>query len=92
MAKEQRLKVEFQNRVEEAVRVGFEADKETWNYYVLDDGTTMKMKTVVSDVVRLLSTCRQDGEPIYMVKSTNIVETIAPEHLKMDPSKRREVN
>lgn len=61
--------------------VDFEPEHEGFNTYLLQDGTKIKMKTVVSEVLKLDSR-NSEGEPIYIVKSTNIVAAIVPESLR----------
>ena len=65
-------------------KVGFDiGDKENWSSYILEDGTKIRMRLVVAEIVRLKGEYNQDGEPIYIVKSTNVVTTTdVPEHLK----------
>ncbi len=55
---------------------------ETWNQYLLVDGSLVKMKIVVTDVFRIDDLYDADGNPVYYVKSTNIVSVNAPEELK----------
>lgn len=85
MSKEQILNVPFEGKQEQAVRIGFKIGEEEWNKYNLDDGTSMRMKTVVTDIVRLVSKIREDGQPIYLVKSTNLVESVSPDNLVAKP-------
>lgn len=61
--------------------VEFETEREGWNEYVLHDGTRLKMKSVVSDVLRL-EIYQADGSPVYFINSTNVVTAIVPESLK----------
>lgn len=61
--------------------VPFEAERESWNTYILEDGTTIKMKAVVSSVVRL-DEYLPNGDPVYLVNASNVVATDVPEGLK----------
>lgn len=74
-------KVNFQGNEVWGEEVDFEAEREGWNEYVLHDGTRLKMKTVVSDVVRL-ELFQPDGSPVYLVNSTNVVSALVPDSLK----------
>jgi hypothetical protein len=65
--------------------IEFETEREGWNIYILHDGTKLKMKSIVSQVVRLESLYGADGQPIYLVQASNIVNTDAPENLKKAP-------
>lgn len=62
----------------EGERLPFESVKEPWTECRLEDGTIIKLKLVVSDVMRL----DQDnvgGEPQYVVKSSNVMSVETPE-------------
>ena len=84
-----KVKVTFQGKEYNAEKVDFETVREDWSKYKLDDGATLKMRTIVSGVVRL-PLLGEDGNPIYMVKSSNIVEADVPDHLR--PKKSKEAN
>lgn len=63
----------------------FETLREGWNSYALEDGTELKLKAVVTDIVRLDGAYAPNGDPLYMVQSSNIVATNVPEGLKRQP-------
>lgn len=50
--------------------------------YLLADGTTLTMRTVLTQVVRVKGHFDPEGNPVYLVKSQNIVNAAAPEGLK----------
>lgn len=56
----------------EGERVDFEALEEPWSKYKLPDGTIVRMKIVVSDILRS-SQKNKAGEPIFAVRSSNVV-------------------
>ena len=62
--------------------VGFRSAGEHWNEYLLDDGTVLKLKIVVTDVVRVDGHFDQSGNPVYVVQSTNVVAVDAPDELR----------
>ena len=78
-------KIQFQGREVWGEEVEFEVESEGFNSYILHDGTKLKMKTVVTNVVRLEEYREADGEPLYLVNSTNIVSAEVPENLKRKP-------
>jgi hypothetical protein len=61
--------------------IPFEAEKENWNVYLLEDGTTLKMKAVVGSIVRL-DEYSPTGEPIYLLNASNVVNANVPDQLK----------
>ena len=44
----------------------------------------MKMKTVVSDIARL-EVYKADGDPVYVINSTNVAMANVPDRLKKKP-------
>lgn len=63
--------------------IQFEAESaEKWNVYALHDGTTLKVKAVLADVVRLDGMFAPNGDPLYTVNAQIIVATNAPDNMK----------
>jgi len=70
----------------EGEEVDFENEKEEWNVYKLADGTTLKVKLILVNVVRSRDKYDPLGNPIYGITSQNIVKVLnAPEKLKRKP-------
>ena len=63
------------------VEVDMQSSKENWNEYALEDGTRLRLKVVVQQVVRLEDR-NPGGEPIYVIKSMNILDARVPDILK----------
>lgn len=55
---------------------------EHWNQYLLGDGTVIKMKIVATEVWRIEHEWDQEGNPIYVVRSTNVLSINAPDELR----------
>lgn len=79
---ERRKRIQFQGQMVDATEVSFQAGGEHWNEYLLDDGSVIKLKTVTTEIVRVDGQYDQDGNPLYVVRSTNIVTVSAPEKLR----------
>jgi len=73
----------------EAIDVDFETVKEDWNEYKLEDGTILKFKTIVSSIVRTEEYDPMTGDPVYHVRSTNVLRVKVPEELKRLPGARK---
>jgi hypothetical protein len=84
-------KITYQNRLVEATEVQFQAPSEHWNEYLVDDGSVIKLKTVTSEVLRIEGEYDPEGNPIYLVKSTNIVTVSAPEKLRDVRGRRKRI-
>ena len=80
---EKRL-VDYENRKVEGEVVDFAPVPESWTTYSLADGTTMKMKLSLLEVVRLMGEYnKQTGEPVYVFTAQQIVNIHSPENLKL---------
>ena len=75
-------KVEYQGQQVEGLDIRFKSVREDWNEYDLEDGSTVRMKTVVTDVIRLEDIYDREGNPVYTIKSGNMVVIKAPDNLK----------
>ena len=77
--------------MKDAVEVDFSEEKEFWNEYKLEDGTTLKVKLVLRGVKRL-TRYEPDGTPVYVINSMNVVRAVnVPPEIK-DKPKKREMN
>jgi len=66
--------------------VDFENEKEHWNVYKLADGSTLKVKLILVNVVRSRDQYDSLGNPIYGVTSQNIIKVLnVPEKLRRKP-------
>jgi len=62
--------------------IDFKVKQDDWNIYELEDGTTIKLKTVVTKIIRTEKWHAQRNDPIYSVSSNTVVECTVPENLK----------
>jgi hypothetical protein len=69
----------------EATEVGFRSSGENWNEYLADDGTVIRVKLVVTEVLRVDGQYDSSGNPLYVVQSTNVTSISAPENLRKQP-------
>ena len=70
----------------EGEEVDFENEKEGWNVYKLADGSTLKVKLVLINVVRSQDKYDPLGNPIYGITSQGIVKVLnVPQKFKRKP-------
>ncbi|MBA7679277.1 hypothetical protein ES703_87566 [subsurface metagenome] len=74
--------INWKGKQVDATPVKFKNINEEWNEYDLEDGSTIRMKTIVSEVVRVPDAYDQENNPVYVVKSTNMVVVNSPDHMK----------
>jgi hypothetical protein len=70
------MKVPYQGREVEGKPVDFLIRKEDFNEYQLTDGKILRIKMVVTRIIRLEGEKGQDGNPIYYIQSQNVVAPI----------------
>ena len=75
-----RRKINYGGQPVDSEEVEFEPLAERWNEYRLSDGTLLKMKLVVTRVIRL-DVYNEQGEPIYLVNSNNVLSATVPPQL-----------
>jgi hypothetical protein len=78
---EKRVKVPFQGRLIDGEEVAFREIDERWNEYDLSDGTRIRIKLVLTKVLRL-DEYNPDNDPVYVIASQNVLVTDVPAGLK----------
>jgi hypothetical protein len=73
--------IEFEGERVDAQEVSFEVEQEPFNTYRLEDGTVVKIKTILTRALRL-NKYKDDGDPVYVINAGTLVTTIVPEKLK----------
>ncbi|MGH9540578.1 MAG: hypothetical protein ACRD2H_01685 [Terriglobales bacterium] len=66
----------------DSVVVEFEPEKESFSIYLLEDGTTLKVKAVLTEVSRVEGAYLPNGDPLYAIQAAQILSAVAPEHLR----------
>lgn len=76
---ERRKKIQHLGRQIDVTEIPFETPAEHWNEYLVDDGSVIKLKTITGEILRIDGEYDTEGNPLYLVKSTNVVTVSAPE-------------
>ena len=66
----------------EAELVDVTTSSEPWSSYLLSDGASVRMKVILSEVWRVIDEYDQEGNPVYVLKSSGIMNIQAPDELK----------
>ena len=77
-----KMKVPPHGELKDVEMVDITDSKESWSEYYLSDGTSLRMKVVMTEVWRVIDEYDQEGNPIYITKSANVLTVIAPEGLR----------
>jgi hypothetical protein len=78
----ERKQIAWDGREVEATEHLFRAAGEFWNDYLVDDGSVLRLKIVMTEVNRLEGEYDDDGQPVYAIKSVNAMRVSAPKHLR----------
>jgi hypothetical protein len=71
----------FQNRMVQGESLEFEAKSEPFSHYTLEDGTQVKAKLVLLNVVKL-DEYNDEGVPVYQFQLQQLIGVDAPESVK----------
>ncbi|MGO9230157.1 MAG: hypothetical protein ACLQKA_13250 [Bryobacteraceae bacterium] len=72
---------EHQGRKVQGQSVEFTAKSENWQQYELEDGSQLKVKIVLLDVVRL-DEYSDNGDPVYQLAAQQLIGIQVPDELK----------
>lgn len=75
-------RIPYKGQKVDATEVDFQTRKEEWNEYQLMDGTSIKMKLVVSEIFKVPDEYDEEGNPVYVVRSNNVLVVRSPDNLK----------
>ena len=78
----QKRTVDFQGRKVQGEVVEFAAVPENWTSYELADGTKLKLKLSLLEIVRLDEFQPQTGDPVYVFTAQQIANINVPDNLK----------
>jgi hypothetical protein len=70
------MKVPYQGRQVDGEPVDFMTRKEDFNEYQLADGKILRIKMVVTRIVKLVEEKAPDGSPVYLIQNQNVVAPI----------------
>ena len=76
------IKVPYQGKVVDGVDLTFKTKNEDWNEYEVSDGSVVRLKLVASNIVRIAGEYDNEGNPVYAIKSSNIMAVSSPPKLR----------
>ena len=78
----EKVMINFGGRQVQATPVDVNQSSEKWNEYFMEDGTVLKMKLVLKKVFKVEGEFDPEGNPVYVMQSTNVTSVSAPGNLK----------
>lgn len=82
MPMERRRKVPYQGKQFDGIEIPIKSSGELWNEYLLEDGTVIRLKVIMTDIIKVEGEFDAEGTPVYVMKSTMITSVSAPEDLR----------
>jgi hypothetical protein len=86
MGRGRRKTVRLGNQEFEGEIIPFRGNVEHWNEYLLDDGSVVRSKVIAVEMVRVDGQYDAEGNPLYIINSTNINHVSSPDELKGKPT------
>ena len=83
---ERRRKVRINDEDVDAAEMPFQNVAEHWNEYLLNDGSVIRLKSVVTEILKLEGKYDADGNPQYLIKSAQVVSVSGSERARKPPS------
>lgn len=85
----EKVTINMGGRQVQATPVDINQSGEKWNEYLLEDGTVLKMKLVLKKVFKVDGEFDEEGNPVYVMQSTNVTSVSAPGDIKKkDPGQK----
>jgi len=75
-------KTDFGGKQVDALEIGFKSVREDWNEYNLNDGSILRIKLVLADVLRIVGEYDSEDTPVYKLKTANMMIVKSPDDLK----------
>lgn len=69
-------------REAEVTVVGFQEGGEHWNEYLLQDGSVIRVKLVLGEVMRVEDAYDGEGNPLYLTKFQNVMMVSSPDEIR----------
>ena len=78
----EKVVINMGGRQVQATPIDVNQSGERWNEYFLEDGTVLKMKLVLKKVYKVDGEYDEEGNPVYVMQSTNVTTVSSPNDLK----------
>lgn len=86
------ITIDYQDKKIEGELLEFKTKNEEWNKYETEDGSIVKVKVVVTKIIRA-NTTTKSGEPVYIINSTTLVDADVSDEIRaMYSTEKEETN
>jgi hypothetical protein len=77
----ERKRVVVNGREVQATPLEFRPVSEPWAEYMVEDGSKIRVRTIAAEILRIDGETDADGNPLYIVRSGNVMSVAAPDSL-----------
>ena len=77
-----RKRIKIGDREVDATPVRVRQSNEVWNDYLLDDGSVLRVKLVLTETLVVEGEYDPDGNPLYVFRSSNVMVVSSPDALR----------
>jgi hypothetical protein len=60
----------------DGVEVAVESSSEKWNEYTLEDGTKIRLKPIIIEIIRVTDHYDNEGNPLYVAKAQTVLSVL----------------
>lgn len=82
VVEQNKRKIQLGQEIVDATPLTFRSSGENWNEYLLGDGTVVRVKLVATEAFRIDGRYDNEGNPLYLVRSSNVMVVSAPPSLR----------
>jgi hypothetical protein len=72
------VEISHEGEAVRAYELEFTTESDNWGEYKTEEGTRIKMRSVVARIYRLLDKSRDDGSPIHILHGSVVMDTAVP--------------
>jgi hypothetical protein len=74
----------------EVIEMPFQTGSEHWNEYLVNDASVIRLKTVVTDILKVDGEYDANGNPVYLVRSSQVISISPSDRARKPPDKAPE--
>lgn len=72
------VEIPYEGQTVRANELEFTTESDNWGQYRTEEGTQIKMRSVVARIYRLLDKTREDGGPLHVLQGSVVIDVGAP--------------
>jgi len=69
------VEIPYEGATVRALELEFTPEADCWGEYVTEEGTRIKMRSIVSRIYRVIDKVRDDGSPIHLLHGSVVIDT-----------------